>query len=149
MFCYDLNIIIQVSSDFLRVFCFYVFIADCPAGSYSSLNRTCNLCPRGTYQPSRGRPSCIFCRQNLTTPSAGTADRNHCIGKQSLFSMTKAGWRSQLNTIRLTSASALHSDILVCNPLKTAFLDTFFLVNNLLQLDSVFKVLLFLSLYNR
>ena len=34
MFCYDLNIIIQVSYDFLRVFCFYVFIADCPAGSY-------------------------------------------------------------------------------------------------------------------
>ena len=139
MFCYDLNIIIQVIYDSLRVFCFYIIIADCPAGSYSSLNRTCSLCPRGTYQPSRGRPSCIFCGQNLTTSSSGTADRNHCIGKQSLFSMTKAGWRSQLNTIRLTSASALHTDI------KTAFLDSFFfLVNNLLQLKSVFKVLLFL-----
>ena len=109
---------------FTRFF-FFIFIADCPAGSYSSLNRTCSLCPRGTYQPSRGRPYCIFCGQNLTTSSAGTADRNHCIGKQSLFSMTIAGWRSQLNTIRLTSASALHTDISVCNRLKTAFLDSF------------------------
>ena len=87
-------------NDSLRVFWFYIFIADCPAGSYSSLNRTCSLCPRGTYQPSRGRPSCIFCGQNLTTSSAGTADRNHCIGKQ-CCSMAKAGWRFQLNTIRL------------------------------------------------
>ena len=112
-------------NDSLRVFWFYIFIADCPAGSYSSLNRTCSLCPRGTYQPSRGRPSCIFCGQNLTTSSAGTADRNHCIGEQSLFSMTIAGWRFQLNTILLTSASAIHTDISVCNRLKPAFLKSF------------------------
>ena len=135
--------IIQEINDSLRVFCFYIFIADCPAGSYSSLNRTYSLCPRGTYQPSRGRPSCIFCGQNRTTSSAGTADRNHCIGKQSLFSMTKAGRRFQLNTILLTSASALHPDISVCNRLKTTFLDSFSfnLVNNVLQLNPVFKVL--------
>ena len=55
--------------------------ADCPAGSYSSVNRTCILCPRGTYQPSRGRPSCISCGLNLTTHSSGTVDKKHCISK--------------------------------------------------------------------
>ena len=55
--------------------------ADCPAGSYSSLNRTCILCPRGTYQPSRGRPSCISCGLSLTTHSSGTVDKKHCISK--------------------------------------------------------------------
>ena len=55
--------------------------ADCPAGSYSSVNRTCFLCPRGTYQPSRGWPSCISCGLNLTTQSSGTVDKKHCISK--------------------------------------------------------------------
>ena len=55
--------------------------ADCPTGSYSTLNRTCILCPRGTYQPERGRPSCISCGQNMTTPSNGTADKLQCISK--------------------------------------------------------------------
>lgn len=55
--------------------------ADCPAGSYSSVNRTCILCPRGTYQPSSGRPSCISCGLNLTTHSSGTVDKKHCISK--------------------------------------------------------------------
>ena len=58
-----------------------IFAADCPAGSYSSLNRTCSLCPRGTYQPSRGRPSCISCGPSFTTHSSGTVDKEHCISK--------------------------------------------------------------------
>lgn len=58
-----------------------IFAADCPAGSYSSLNRTCSLCSRGTYQPSRGRPSCISCGPSLTTHSSGTVDKQHCISK--------------------------------------------------------------------
>ena len=67
------------------VFSFFSFrSADCPAGSYSTLNRTCILCPRGTYQPERGRPSCISCGQNLTTPSNGTADKLLCISKSNI-----------------------------------------------------------------
>ena len=58
-----------------------IFAADCPAGSYSSLNRTCSLCPRGTYQPSRGRPSCISCGPSFTTHSSGAVDKEHCISK--------------------------------------------------------------------
>ena len=58
-----------------------IFAADCPAGWYSSLNRTCSLCPRGTYQPSRGRPSCISCGPSFTTHSSGTVDKEHCISK--------------------------------------------------------------------
>ena len=64
---------------FLLVF---VFVADCPAGSFStSINRTCILCPRGTYQPSRGRLSCLPCGQNLTTTSAGTVEKIQCFSR--------------------------------------------------------------------
>ena len=64
---------------FLLVF---VFVADCPAGSFSTpINRTCILCPRGTYQPSRGRLSCLPCGQNLTTTSAGTVDKIQCFSR--------------------------------------------------------------------
>ena len=58
-----------------------IFAADCPAGSYSSFDRTCTLCPLGTYQPSRGRPSCISCGPSFTTHSSGTVDKEHCISK--------------------------------------------------------------------
>ena len=62
------------------------FLGDCPAGSYSTLkNRTCILCPRGTYQPLTGRLSCISCGQNLTTTSIGTLDKVHCISKLPLI----------------------------------------------------------------
>ena len=58
------------------------FLADCPAGSYSTLaNRTCILCPRGSYQPERGRISCILCGINLTTLSHGKVNEAQCIGK--------------------------------------------------------------------
>ena len=64
---------------FLLVF---VFVADCPPGSFSTpINRTCILCPRGTYQPSRGRLSCLPCGQNLTTTSAGTVDKIQCFSR--------------------------------------------------------------------
>ena len=60
----------------------FVFVADCPAGSFSTpINRTCILCPRGTYQPSRGRLSCLPCGQNLTTTSAGTVDKIQCFSR--------------------------------------------------------------------
>ncbi|XP_073238058.1 uncharacterized protein [Porites lutea] len=56
--------------------------ADCPAGSFSTpINRTCILCPRGTYQPSRGRLSCLPCGQNLTTTSGGTVDKIQCFSR--------------------------------------------------------------------
>ncbi|KAJ7327690.1 Putative ephrin-receptor like [Desmophyllum pertusum] len=54
-------------------------IADCPAGSYSTLNRICSVCPIGTYQPSQGQPTCIPCAHNLTTISNGTVEEMHCI----------------------------------------------------------------------
>ena len=57
------------------------FTADCPAGSYSTQNRTCSVCPLGTYQPSPGQPSCIPCGKNLTTISNGTVEEMHCIRK--------------------------------------------------------------------
>ena len=56
--------------------------ADCPAGSFSSLNRTCILCPRGTYQLSKGGGlSCISRGLSLTTNSSGTVDKKHRIRK--------------------------------------------------------------------
>ena len=57
------------------------FLADCPAGSYSTQNRTCSVCPLGTYQPSRGRPTCIACGERLTTISNGTVEEMDCIGE--------------------------------------------------------------------
>ncbi|PFX34264.1 Sushi, von Willebrand factor type A, EGF and pentraxin domain-containing protein 1 [Stylophora pistillata] len=54
-------------------------IADCPAGSYSTKNRTCSLCPLGMYQPSRGKPACLSCGKNLTTVTNGTVQEIHCI----------------------------------------------------------------------
>ena len=59
----------------------FLLAADCPVGSHSSQNRTCILCPLGTYQPSRGQLTCISCGHNLTTTSNGTVDKMQCISK--------------------------------------------------------------------
>ena len=102
-----------------------IFAADCPAGSYSPLNRTCSLCPRGTYQPSRGRASCISCGPSLTTHSSGTVDKKHCIsksiksvvifsrrGRQILALPTRIGTEnSDLKKISWSGRHCKHSDI--------------------------------------
>lgn len=54
-------------------------IADCPSGSYSTRNRTCILCPIGTYQPYTGRITCISCGQDYTTTSNGTVNKTQCL----------------------------------------------------------------------
>lgn len=53
-------------------------IANCPAGSYSFVNRTCALCPLGSYQPSDGQIDCLPCGQGLTTVSPGTVSKSRC-----------------------------------------------------------------------
>ncbi|XP_078370477.1 uncharacterized protein LOC144654268 isoform X2 [Oculina patagonica] len=54
-------------------------IANCPAGSHSTVNRTCYPCPVGTYQPSDGEKDCLPCGQGLTTTLTGAVNRSQCI----------------------------------------------------------------------
>ena len=55
-------------------------VGNCPAGSRSTENRTCILCPLGTYQPSPGKKDCFSCGQGLTTTSTGTTSQSQCTG---------------------------------------------------------------------
>ena len=57
-----------------------LYAANCPAGSYSSVNRTCALCPLGSYQSSVGQMDCLPCRQGFTTASPGAVSESQCEG---------------------------------------------------------------------
>ena len=58
----------------------HFFVGNCPAGSHSTENRTCILCPLGTYQSSHGQKDCLSCGQGLTTTSTGATSHLQCTG---------------------------------------------------------------------
>ena len=55
------------------------FLVDnCPAGLHSTENRTCILCPLGTYQPSHDHKDCLSCGQGLAMTSTGATSQSQC-----------------------------------------------------------------------
>ena len=65
-----------------------LYAANCPAGSHSSVNRTCALCPLGSYQPSVGQMDCLPCGQGFITASPGAVSESQCEGGLLLFATT-------------------------------------------------------------
>lgn len=62
----------------------FVFAADCPPGSYGTMENgvaTCNICPRDFYQPNPGQTSCIKCPEGFATTGQGAYDQKQCKGK--------------------------------------------------------------------
>ena len=53
--------------------------AQCVPGTYSRTGlRPCVPCQKGTYQPSHGRTTCIFCPPGIPTASTGSATFSQC-----------------------------------------------------------------------
>jgi hypothetical protein len=71
----------------MQICIFVTFIlclpADCPPGSYGTLEKgvaTCNICPRGSYQRLPGQTSCIKCPHGFITADKGARDHSQCKG---------------------------------------------------------------------
>lgn len=77
---------------------FLIFVAICNSGYYpeaiSSNTYSCELCPRGTYQPLRGQLTCIQCAIGATTVNVGSKTEDDCTSECNIkfslvFSPTK------------------------------------------------------------
>ena len=55
-------------------------VLDCQSGEMAD-GQKCTKCPRGMYQPDRGKTTCIDCPPNTTTESVGSSDVADCLCK--------------------------------------------------------------------
>ncbi|KAK6170352.1 hypothetical protein SNE40_018764 [Patella caerulea] len=53
-------------------------VVECLSGQYRTVDNTCELCPRGTYQPNKGETMCIACGIGLTTDNKGSVSVDEC-----------------------------------------------------------------------
>ena len=56
-----------------------LFVVDCEPGEMDD-GEKCTKCPRGTYQPDRGKTACIDCPLNHTTQEVGSTKAYDCNG---------------------------------------------------------------------
>jgi len=63
------------------MYVFYLLIAECKEGYVSKTGlEPCFPCPRGYFQPERGRSSCFLCPDGVKTRSPGSTDITDCEG---------------------------------------------------------------------
>ena len=72
--------------DILSVLVFFYIFVGCGKGYYAArtgplqFNRTCRICPRGTYSDTETAYSCIQCQPGITTALEGSINISHCQG---------------------------------------------------------------------
>ncbi|XP_053380894.1 uncharacterized protein LOC123563563, partial [Mercenaria mercenaria] len=54
-------------------------VGNCSAGQYLKPDKTCDLCPKGEFQPEKWKTECIECGKDLTTENEGSDARSDCI----------------------------------------------------------------------
>ena len=54
-----------------------LFVVECEPGEMND-GEKCTKCPRGTYQPDRGKTACIDCPLNHTTRDVGSTRADDC-----------------------------------------------------------------------
>lgn len=58
----------------------WIIVDECPFGTYWS-NRTCVMCPKGTYQDESGQVNCKNCPVGLTTHYIASRNESECAGE--------------------------------------------------------------------
>ena len=55
----------------------HLFVVGCEPGEMDD-GKMCTKCPRGMYQPDRGKTACIDCPLNHTTRDVGSTRADDC-----------------------------------------------------------------------
>lgn len=59
----------------------FLLLVECAAGTfYDDKTETCQMCPKGQYQPDAGKAQCLSCSQGQTTKTKGSQQPAQCEG---------------------------------------------------------------------